>query len=112
MLTKDYKCNKTIVQVKSQFIFLALEPSIISVVSCNPTRREIYGVDRQMNFHRSCDSGESWRQLTDGYLKDVQKVTKLINSTALPENLVAGLPTADLRVTANSTGTTWGGECI
>lgn len=88
--------------------WIAIEPSIISVVSCNPTLREIYGVDRQMNFHRSCDSGESWRQLTDGYLKDVQKETQLINSTALPENLVAGLPTADLRVTANSTGTTWG----
>lgn len=82
------------------------------MVSCNPTLREIYGVDRQMNFHRSCDSGESWRQLTDGYLKDVQKENQLINSTALPENLVAGLPTADLRVTANSTGTTWGGLCI
>lgn len=82
------------------------------MVSCNPTLKEIYGVDRQMNFHRSCDSGESWRQLTDGYLREVQKETKLINSMALPENLVAGLPTADLRVTANSTGTTWGGGCI
>ena len=65
-----------------------------------------------MNFHRSGDSGESWRQITDGYLNEVQKEAKLIQSTALPENLVAGLPTANLTVVSNSTGTTWGGECI
>ena len=112
MLFKDYKCKKSWCKLKANSFFLGIEPSIISVVSCNPIRREIYGVDREMNFHRSCDSGESWRQLTDGYLKDVEKEAELINSTALPENLVTGLPTADLRVTANSTGTTWGGECV
>lgn len=82
------------------------------MVSSNPSRREIYGLDREMNLHRSCDSGESWRQLTDGYLNEVQKETQLVKSTALPENLVAGLPTASLTVTATSTGTTWGGESI
>ena len=90
---------------------LAIKASIISVAASNPTLKEIYGLDRQMNFHRSRDSGESWRQITDGYLNVVQKETKLIQATALPENLVSGLPTANLTTVANSTGTTWGGEC-
>lgn len=90
---------------------LAIKAPIISVVASNPTLKEIYGLDRQMNFHRSRDSGKSWRQITDGYLNVVQKETKLIQATALPENLVSGLPTANLTTVANSTGTTWGGEC-
>ncbi len=81
------------------------------MAASNPTLKEIYGLDRQMNFHRSRDSGESWRQITDGYLNVVQKDTKLIQATALPENLVSELPTVNLTAVANSTGTTWGGEC-
>ena len=88
---------------------LAVEPSVISVTASNPTLKEIYGLDRRMNFHRSRDSGDTWRQITDGYLNEVQKQDKLINATALPESLVTEVPTVNLTAVANSTGTTWGG---
>lgn len=63
-----------------------------------------------MNFHRSCDSGESWRQITDGYFNKTLTESQLIRAKALPENLVSEMPTSDLTALANSTGTTWGGE--
>ena len=65
-----------------------------------------------MNFHRSCDSGETWRQITDGYLKEIQKEPSLVHAKALPETLVSEVPTANLTAVASSTGVTWGGECI
>lgn len=63
-----------------------------------------------MNFHRSCDSGESWRQITDGYFNKTLTESQLIKAKALPENLVSEMPTSDLTALADSTGTTWGGE--
>ena len=63
-----------------------------------------------MNFHRSCDSGESWRQITDGYFNKTLTESQLIRAKALPENLVSEMPTSDLTALADSTGTTWGGE--
>ena len=63
-----------------------------------------------MNFHRSRDSGESWRQITDGYFNKTLAETQLIKAKALPENLVSEIPTGELTAVANSTGTTWGGE--
>lgn len=86
----------------------AVKPFIISVTASNPTLKEIYGLDRRMNFHRSFDSGESWRQITDGYLNKTLTETKLIKATALHENLVSEVPTVSLTAVANSTGTTWG----
>lgn len=90
----------------------AIKASIISVAASNPTLKEIYGLDRQMNFHRSRDAGETWQQLTDGYLNVVEKDTKLIKAKALPENLVSEFPTVNLTAVASSTGTTWGGKRV
>ena len=66
-----------------------------------------------MNMYRSRDSGDTWQQITDGYIKEIQKLTGLVRSTPLPENLVSNVPTANFTAVANSTGFTWGGkECL
>ncbi|PFX33767.1 Coagulation factor VIII [Stylophora pistillata] len=88
--------------------WIAVQPFIISVTASNPSLKEIYGLDRRMNFHRSRDSGESWRQITDGYFNKTLTETQLIKAKALPENLVSEIPTGELTAVANSTGTTWG----
>ena len=114
-MSRGPTCLIVTAQFKFRFLLfplLAMKALIISVTASNPTLKEIYGLDRQMNFHRSRDSGESWRQITADYLNVVRKETKLIQASALPENLVSGFPTANLTVVANSTGTIWGGECI
>ena len=97
-------------QAYNCIFFLAVQPFIISVAASNPSLKEIYGLDRRMNFHRSCDSGESWRQITDGYFNKTLTESQLIKAKALPENLVSEMPTSDLTALADSTGTTWGGE--
>ena len=91
-------------------LLLAVKPLVISVIASSPTRKEIYGLDRRMNFYRSCDSGETWRQITDGYVKEFREEPSLVRAKSLPENLVSEHPTADLTAIANSTGVTWGGE--
>ncbi|XP_068755299.1 uncharacterized protein [Montipora capricornis] len=88
--------------------WIAVKPLVISVIASSPTRKEIYGLDRRMNFHRSCDSGETWRQITDGYVKEFREEPSLVRAKSLPENLVSEHPTADLTAIANSTGVTWG----
>lgn len=88
--------------------WIAVKPLIISIIASSPTRKEIYGLDRRMNFHRSCDSGETWRQITDGYVKEVREETNLVRAKSLPENLVSHNPTPSFTVIANSTGITWG----
>ena len=66
-----------------------------------------------MNMYRSRDSGDIWQQITDGYIKEIQKLTGLVRATPLPENLVSNVPTGNLTAVANSTGFTWGGkECL
>lgn len=97
-------------QAYNCIFFLAVQPFIISVAASNPSLKEIYGLDRRMNFHRSCDSGESWRQITDGYFNKTLTESQLIKAKALSENLVSEMPTSDLTALADSTGTTWGGE--
>lgn len=88
--------------------WIAVQPFIISVTASNPSLKEIYGLDRRMNFHRSRDSGESWQQITDGYFNKTLTETQLIKAKALPENLVSEIPTGELTAVANSTRTTWG----
>ena len=90
---------------------LAIKPLIISITAACPTRKELYGLDRRMNFHCSRDSGETWRQITNAYLKEVKKYASLVHATPLPETLVSEVPTANLTAVANSTGVTWGGKC-
>lgn len=90
--------------------FIAVKPLIISIIACSPIWKEIYGLDRRMNFHRSCDSGETWRQITDGYVKEVREEPNLVRAKSLPENLVSQNPSTNFIVTANSTGITWGGK--
>ena len=90
--------------------FVAVKPLIIGIIASSPTRKEIYGLDRRMNFHRSCDSGETWRQITDGYVKEVREEPNLVRAKSLPENLVSQNPSSNFIVTANSTGITWGGK--
>lgn len=63
-----------------------------------------------MSFHRSYDSGETWQQFTDGYLKEIKGEPGLMHAKSLPETLVSKLPTANFTVVANSTGVTWGGR--
>ena len=93
--------------------FEAIKPTIISVVASNPARQELYGLDRRMNMYRSRDSGDTWQQITDGYIKEIQKATGLVRATPLPESLVSNVPTANFTAVANSTGFTWGGkECL
>ena len=65
-----------------------------------------------MNFHRSYDVGDTWRQISDGYIKEIQRETSLIGAKPLPENIVSEVPTADLTAVANSTGVKWGGKKI
>lgn len=94
-------------------IFKAIKPTIISVIASNPAWKELYGLDRRMNMYRSRDSGDAWQQITDGYIKEIQKLTGLVRATPLPENLVSNVPTANFTAVANSTGFTWGGkECL
>lgn len=88
--------------------WIAVKPLIISIIACSPIWKEIYGLDRRMNFHRSCDSGETWRQITDGYVKEVREEPNLVRAKSLPENLVSQNPSTNFIVTANSTGITWG----
>jgi len=86
----------------------SIKPLIISITAACPTRKELYGLDRRMNFHCSRDSGETWRQITNAYLKEVKKGASLVHATPLPETLVSEVPTANLTAVANSTGVTWG----
>ena len=65
-----------------------------------------------MNFYRSRDSGDTWRQITDAYMTVIKKETRLVRATPLPETLVSDVPTANLTAVANSTGIIWGGKCI
>ncbi|KAK2570616.1 Neuropilin-2 [Acropora cervicornis] len=88
--------------------WIAVKPLIVSIIACSPIWKEIYGLDRRMNFHRSCDSGETWRQITDGYVKEVREEPNLVRAKSLPENLVSQNPSTNFIVTANSTGITWG----
>lgn len=93
--------------------FKAIKPTIISVTASNPAGKELYGLDRRMNMYRSRDSGDTWQQITDGYIKEIQKLTGLVRATPLPENLVSNVPTDNLTAVAHSTGFTWGGkECL
>lgn len=106
------KCCITSVSLTLYFSYPAVKPLIISVTASSPARKEIYGLDRRMNFHRSCDSGQTWRQITDAYLTEIQKESRLVRATPLPETLVSDVPTANLTAVANSTGVTWGGESL
>ena len=85
-----------------------VNPSIISIAAANPTLNELYGLDRRMNFHRSRDSGDSWHQITNHYMKEVAKISNVTNATPLPENVVSAVPTSQLTA-VSSNGVTWGG---
>ena len=106
-----YTIGDTIIglhEVLTHFFYIAVDSYIISVIASIPTHRELYGLDRAMNFYRSRDSGKSWVQVDERRFREIQQKTNVTLASGISESIVSDVPLANYTAVASS-GLTWGG---